>query len=119
MSSDTEIMGMKPNTFCMLLHLSQLASFIIPLSGLVIPIVMWVIAKDKSAEADKHGKIVLNWIISVFIYAVVTGLLCVIVIGFFLLPVLAVVAIAFPIIGALKANNGDAWKYPLSITFFK
>jgi len=117
--SDTEVMGMKPNTFCMLLHLSQLASFIIPLSGLIIPIVMWVIAKNKSAEADQHGKIVLNWIISVFIYSVVIGLLCVILIGFLLLPVLVIVAIAFPIIGALKANDGVAWKYPLSIPFFK
>jgi len=28
-------------------------------------------------------------------------------------------AIAFPIVGGIKANNGEVWRYPLSIQFFK
>ena len=28
---------------------------------------------------------------------------------------LAVLGIVFPIIGGIKANNGEVWKYPLSI----
>jgi hypothetical protein len=30
-----------------------------------------------------------------------------------------VVAVAFPIVAAGKANNGEVWKYPLAITFLK
>ena len=40
-------------------------------------------------------------------------------VGFLLLPVLAVLGIVFPIIGAVKANNGEFWEYPLTIKFLK
>jgi hypothetical protein len=32
---------------------------------------------------------------------------------------LVVCAIVFPIVGGIKANNGEVWRYPLSIAFFK
>jgi uncharacterized Tic20 family protein len=70
-------------------------------------------------ELDAHGKIVVNWIISALIYGVVCFVLSFVVIGFFLGVALGAVAIIFPIVGGLKASNGEAWKYPLSITFLK
>ena len=112
-------MGMKPNTYCMLLHLSQLLNFCAPPCGIVIPIVLWALGKDKSTEVDLHGKIALNWIISCFIYGLVIGLSLFILIGFFLAPVLVVLMIVFPVVAAVKANDGIVWKYPLSIPFFR
>jgi len=116
-SQEVEVLGMKPNTYCMLLHLSQLAGA--TLWGYAVPIVLWALGKDKSAQIDMHGKIVLNWIISLVIYFFAAGLLCIVLIGFLILPVLVVLAVVFPIIGAVKANNGITWNYPLSIPFFK
>jgi len=29
-----------------------------------------------------------------------------------------IVAVAFPIVGAIKASDGEVWRYPLSIRFF-
>ena len=118
-SGGTEVLGMPPNTYCMLLHLSLFLGYVIPLGGLVAPIVMWAIGKDKSHQVDQHGKIVLNWIISFLIYLVIAGILCLVLIGFLFLVVLVILDIVFPIIGAVKASNGTAWKYPLSIPFFK
>jgi uncharacterized Tic20 family protein len=115
----TEVMGMKSDTYCMLLHLSQLLSLFTAIGGIIVPIVMWAIAKDKSPLVDQHGKIVLNWIISVVIYGVAAVLLCLVFVGFLLIPVLVVLAIVFPIIGAVKANEGVVWRYPFSIPFFK
>ncbi len=111
--------GMDLNAFLMLLHLSQLASFIIPFGGVVLPIVMWATNKDLDPRIDAHGKVVLNWLLSALIYFVVCGILCLVLIGFFLMVALAIVALIFCIIGAVKANQGIVWKYPLSITFFK
>jgi uncharacterized protein len=34
-----------------------------------------------------------------------------------MLMVLAVLAIVFPIIGGIKANNGEFWDYPITIRF--
>ena len=115
----TEVLGMQPNTYCMLLHLSQLLNCCVPPCGIIAPIVMWAIGKDKNVQIDQHGKIALNWIISCFIYWIITAVLCVVLIGFLLVPVLLVLTIVFPIIGAVKANDGVAWKYPLCIPFFK
>ena len=120
----TEVLVMQPNTYCMLLHLSQLLGLTaIPGFGLAVPIVLWAIGKDKSAQVDLHGRIILNWIISCLIYLVAACLLCLTIIGAVVgipaLLTLWILGIVFPIIGAIKANDGVAWKYPLCISFFK
>ena len=91
----------------------------VPLGGIVVPIILWQMKKDELPGIDTHGKIVLNWMISSFIYGVVCFLLFFILIGIPLMFVLAILCIVFPIIGGIKANNGEVWKYPLSITFLK
>ena len=120
--SNTDVMGMKTDTYCMLLHMSQLLNYLsagMPGFGLVVSIVLWAIAKDKYPQVDRHGKIALNWQISYVIYFLASAVLCIVVIGWILLPVVWILGIVFPIIGAVKANEGTAWKYPLSIPFFK
>lgn len=61
---------------------------------------------------------VLNWILSSLIYAVVFSILIFVLIGIPLLWALALLFLIFPIIGAIKANDGIVWPYPLSIRFF-
>jgi uncharacterized Tic20 family protein len=101
------------------LHLSQLAGFVVPVAGLIVPLVIWQIKKSDLPGIDAHGKVVANWILSMILYSVVSVILIFVVIGIPLLLALCAVAIAFPIIGGIKANNGEVWKYPLSISFFK
>ena len=109
--------GTDVNVWSMYIHLSQFCGYAVPLAGLVVPIVLWQIKKDESEIIDKHGKIVLNWILTEFIYGIVCVLLCLVFIGFFLLIVLGILAVVFPIIGGIKANAGEVWPYPLSIDF--
>lgn len=111
--------GMEPNVFTMLLHLSQLSGFLIPFGGIILPIVMWATNKNDSELVDKHGKIVLNWVISLTIYMVVGFILIFAFVGVIIVIGLAITSIVFAIIGAIKANNGEYWEYPLSIKFFK
>ncbi len=103
----------------MLLHLSQLANFLVPLGGLIVPIVIWQVKKTELPGIDVHGKIVVNWIISALLYGIGCFILFFLLIGIPMLVALGIIAIIFPIVGGIKANNGEAWKYPLSITFFK
>ncbi len=111
------IHGLEERTWCMLMHLSQLLIFAGGI-GVAAPIVMWAVSKDDSRAANRHGLVILNWYISALIYGLVSGALCFIVIGIFMLPVLAALTVIFPIIGAMKCNEGTLWKYPLSIQFF-
>ena len=103
----------------MFLHLSQLANIILFPVGIILPIVLWQTQKDKMPALDAHGKEVVNWMISETTYMIVSIVLIFLIIGIFLLPVVALVGIIFPIIGAVKANNGELWHYPLSIRFLK
>lgn len=103
----------------MFLHLSLLSNFIIPIAGIIAPIVIWQIKKDEYPIVDAHGKNAVNWIISAVIYGAVCLILTLAVIGIFLLAILGVLAIVFPVIAGIKANNGEVWKYPLSIQFLK
>ena len=103
------------------LHLSQLANVILFPIGIIAPILIWQMNKDKIPALDAHGKMVVNWMISSVIYAFVSVILIfVFFIGLIPLFGLMIAGIAFPIIGALKANNdGELWEYPLTIKFLK
>jgi uncharacterized protein len=101
------------------LHLSQLANLVFFPIGIVAPILLWQLNKEKMPALDAHGKMVANWMISSTIYAIVSIILVFVLVGILLLIALAVVAVVFPIIGAVKANNGELWEYPLTIKFLK
>ena len=80
-------------------HLSALAGFVIPGAGHILgPLIVWLVKRGESAEIDAHGKEALNFQISMLIYNVVAGILCLIVIGFVLLAVLHVLNVVFVII---------------------
>jgi uncharacterized Tic20 family protein len=120
------VKSMNDNTWSAMIHFSQFCAYIVPLAGIVVPIVIWQMKKDKSNVIDVHGKIVANWMITVAILSIAIALLYLL--SFFFLripflflilgPLLTIPLIAFPIIGGMKANKGEAWPYPLSIRFF-
>ena len=105
-------MDQNTKTWAMILHLSLFAGYVIPLAGLIAPIVIWQIKKEAMPELDAHGKTVVNFIISLVIYSFVAVLLTFVLIGIPILIALGIVGIVYPIIGGLKANNGELWSYP-------
>lgn len=111
-----QVMGINEELYSMLMHLSQL--LVVSGLGIIVPIAMWVIGKDESDFVRRQGNRMMNWFLSSLIYMVVFGLLCLVVIGIPLLMLLAILEIVFPIIAALKANNGEFWSYPMAIRFF-
>ena len=120
--------GSKPNPpqksfnikeWSMMIHLSQFCGYFIPFAGFFVPIVLWQMKKDESPVIDNHGKIVTNWILREMIYLSVGAILCIIIIGIPMLIAIGIVSIIFPILGGIKANNGETWEYPMSIKFFK
>ena len=103
----------------MLLHLSVFLGYAVPFGGLIAPILIWQLKKDQFPDLDQHGKMVMNFIISMLIYSFAAFLLTFVLIGFFVGLALMVVGVAYPIIGAIKANNGEFWKYPLILQLLK
>ena len=110
------LFGLEENTYLMLMHISQLLGFLIPLGGFVAPVIMWIMNKDTNPNVDLHGKNILNFIISYLIY---TAVLAITIVGIPLLFVLGIAYVVFLVLAAVKANNGEYWRYPFIIQFFK
>lgn len=113
-----DLWGMDKNTFLTLMHLSQFAGYIVVGLGFVMPIVMWL-TNSNDQDVDRHGKNIVNFMISVIIYCVISAILIIVVIGIPLLIALGIFQIVCIILAAVKANHAEYWKYPLSIPFFK
>jgi len=107
------------NTWALILHLSVLSGLVVPMAGLIVPVVIFFIKKDQLPGLVPHAHVVFNWMISVIIYAVISFILVFVGIGVLLILALAILSLVFPIIGAIKASEGNVWPYPLSIKFFK
>jgi len=103
-----------------LTHLSQLLDFVTGIGGFIVPLVLWLVKRDDVYGMNEHGKAILNFRISMFIYL----LLCipaVLIFGLGLLGflVIGIFYLIFPIINAIKASNNQLPSYPMSIQFIK
>lgn len=96
-------------------HLSALAGLVMPFGSIIGPLVIWLIKKDTMPFVNDQGKEALNFNITVAIAAVVCGLLCIVLIGFLLLPVLVILWLVFVIVGTIKANEGTLYRYPFAL----
>ena len=75
-------------------------------------------ARATAYTGDDHGKQLMNWNISLVIYFVASVLLVLVVIGILLIPILILLHLIFSIMGAVAANRGDLYRYPIAIPFF-
>jgi uncharacterized Tic20 family protein len=104
-------------TWGMACHLAALAGLVIPFGNIIGPLVVWLMKKNESAFIDDQGKESLNFQISASIYMLVAALSMFVLIGFILLPVVALATLIMTIVGAIRANNGEQYRYPLTIRF--
>ena len=111
-------MKREDNQIIVLTHLSQLITLVIGFGSLLLPLILWLTQKDKVYTMDEHGKNIVNFQLSMLIYA----LLCIPLILLFGLGIVGLIAVGilsfvFPIVNAIKASHGEIAKYPLSLNF--
>jgi hypothetical protein len=108
-------------TWAMLCHLSGFLGYfgIIPFASVIGPLVVWLLKKDSSAFVDEHGKESLNFQITMSIAYALTLMLCLVIIGFFILPILGIWLVVLMIVAAIKASNGEHFRYPLTLRFVR
>ncbi|UCF67468.1 MAG: DUF4870 domain-containing protein [Acidobacteriota bacterium] len=103
-------------TLATLTHLSGLAGYLIPLGGVLVPIIIWIV-KSESQVISSIAKQALVLNLVVFLVGAASVLLLLTCVLIPLVPViwwlLALAAIALPIVGAIKASEGEYYRYPL------
>ena len=103
----------------MFAHLSALSGVVIPFGNIIGPLVVWQVKKDTLPFAADQGKEALNFNITMLIAAFIGFLLTFILIGLVLLPLIGIAWLVFTIIAAIKAYDGEMYRYPLTIRLLK
>jgi uncharacterized protein len=107
-------------TWGMLAHLSALAGLVFPLLGIVLgPLVVYLARRDNSAFVAAHGKEALNFNITVLLATIVCMLLMMVFVGFLLGTALFVAWLVLTLIAAIKASEGQLYRYPISLRLIK
>jgi uncharacterized Tic20 family protein len=107
--------------WAMLAHLSTLAPYIIgmPFIAFAGPLIVRATKGQESAWVDNQAKEALNFQITLLIgYAVSLVTLC-IGVGFILAIGIALFSLVMTIVAAIKANNGEMYRYPATLRLVK
>ena len=107
-------------TWNVLCHATALAGFFVPWAGHILgPLVVWLAKRTDSTEIDENGKESLNFQISMLIYNVIAGVLCLVLIGFIILAILHILNLVLVIIASIQASEGKFYRYPMTIRLIK
>lgn len=98
-------------TLALLTHVSGI------ILSFIVPLVIWLTNKDKPGKTwlTDQAKEALNFQITIAIAWVIAIVLSALLIGFLLYPVIWIANLIFCILAAMKANEGVAYRYPLTL----
>ncbi|MDZ5076341.1 DUF4870 domain-containing protein [Nesterenkonia sp. HG001] len=85
----------------------------------LVPLVVWLVFRERSRLIDDHGKEALNFQITLFIGYVISVVLMFVLVGILLWIALWICAIIFGIMASMAAYNRRPYRYPISIRFIK
>ena len=94
----------------MLSHLSFLIGV-----GILLPLVVYLAMRKESAYVAENAREALNFHISVIIYCICCIPLTLILVGIPLLIIIGLGTLVLAIIAAVKASDGDCFRYPLTL----
>ena len=137
------------NTNAFLIHISAFAGFVFPFGQIITPLIAWQTLKNRSPFLDEQGKEAINFNLSYTLYAFILSIALIPLFfrSFFtnfnsfnnfqlnldlstnnlfsimglgsISVILYLVGISLIIIAALKAKEGESYKYPFTIKFIK
>ena len=116
--SDPELMK-----WTVILNLSPLLGAIVPFGNLIAPLVIWLVKKSDLPGLDAPGRANLNFQISWTLWMILAVVLATVG-SCLVLPVALPLAVGLAwliitIISAVKASNGEAFRFPLTVDFLK
>ena len=119
MSSEIPLEARQWAAFAHLMGLTVLVG--IPFGNIIGPLAVWMFKRNEFAFVDVHGKEALNFQISMTLYALIGVALLVTIVGLplglLLLLLVALGGLILTIVAAIKANEGQVYRYPFTLRF--
>ena len=100
--------------------LSHLSAFVMAfgIPSVFGPLAMWLFNRD-DPHVEFHAREALNFNISMTIYAAVSAVLVLVIVGIVLLPLVILTWFVLTIMATVKASNAEHYQYPLTIQFIR
>lgn len=97
---------------------SQLLNYITGCGGLIVPLILWLATRNTVEGMDEHGKSALNVQLSLLLYILIC-IPAILLLGLGILGLIGVGILGFvlPIVNAVRASNGEAPSYFMTIRF--
>ena len=96
-------------------NMAALAHGLAIVFGFLGPLLIMLIKGEQSQFVKDQSKEALNFSITIAIAAFVSFLLCFVLIGFLLLPMVGIGAFVLHIVAAVAASRGEWYRYPLTL----
>jgi len=104
------------NTNYLLAALPHIGAFL-GLGLIILPLVMLFAASDEFVRANAREA--LNFHITLFIYFIISAILCLVGIGIVLIIALLIFMFVASIIATVKASQGQMYRYPMTIRMIR
>jgi uncharacterized Tic20 family protein len=105
-------------TWAALCHVGAL-SWYIGVPGLLTVFLLWILKKEQSSFIDHHGKESINFQISMLLWVAVGIITFCVGVGFVILVLDGIFNLIMVIIAAIKASNGEHFRYPLTLRIIR
>lgn len=108
-------------SLAILAHLSTLIAAVISVGWLSIlgPLIMWLVFKNSRPFVRQASAGAFNFAVGLWVAGLIAWVLVITVIGIPIALIIGlvvlVVTILFPVLGAMRANKGEAYSYPIKI----
>jgi len=150
-NKNQEVLSNSEKSNSLLIHLSALASLVVPFGSIILPLILWQSMKNDSKFVDHHGKEAVNFNLSFFLYNIIIVLVLIgtvlgtvfsgiaaeqssgnpedvmailfstggFIIALILIVLLSIGKLIMLIIAGIRANDGEWYKYPMTIHFIR
>ncbi len=114
----------RDRSLAMLCHVTALSGFVVPFGNILGPFIVWRVGRGDSDFVDEHGKVALNFQLSITAFFVGMAVLALLV-GpsvFVLVPVGGIAALyglVMSVVNGVRAHGGDEAYYALSTRFLR
>jgi uncharacterized Tic20 family protein len=100
-------------------HLSTFAGLIVPFGSVIGPLAVWLTRRDRDPFIDQAGREALNFGITIAVYGSVLLVAALMLVGIPLLMVGVVAWVVLASLAAVKASQGEAYRYPLTLRLIR
>jgi hypothetical protein len=100
-------------------NMAMLAHLLGIFTSVIVPLIIWLLKKEESKFVEDQAREALNMQLTLLIVYVACSVLWCLVFPIFVLAAAFVYAVVFGIIAAIRASEGELFRYPITLRLVK